>query len=233
LLSQEGYAVTAVARNEARLKDLAAQVPGLKYISADLTTGDGINEVARILREGKFNLLVNNAGIGIFGPFHTMPADANQRMMGLNCTAVVDLSSAFLSVAEKGDALINVSSGASYLPLPWSSLYTGTKGFVTAFTEALWYEQRRRGIYVLALCPGGTYSKFHARAGGKESQLVPLFMQTPEHVAGVALKHLKRRRQPVVICGAQKPLIVLSRFFPRKWVVLASSWLTEGSEKAP
>ncbi len=223
-LSQEGYAVTAVARNEHRLKELAIEAPGLKYLSADLTTADGISRVASLVKEDRFDLLVNNAGMGVFGPFHAVPEDSNRKVMSLNCTAMVELSHAFLSVAKSGDALINVSSGAGYLPLPWSSLYTGTKAFVSAFTESLWYEQRRRGIYVLALCPGGTHSKFHARAGGDESKLAPLFMQT------LALKALRRRSQPVVICGLQKPLIVVLRFVPRKWAIVVSSWFSELAE---
>lgn len=231
LLSKEGYTVTAVARNESRLKELATEIPGLKYIVSDLTSDAGISAVAQELTRQPYNLLVNNAGMAIFGPFHRSVSQDNRSMITLNCTALVDLSNAFLSVAKSGDALINLSSGASYLPLPWSSLYTGTKGFVTAFGESLWFEQRRRGVYVMTLCPGGTYSKFHGRAGGDEAKLVPQFMQTPEQVVGLALKQLKQRRQPVVICGSQKILIFLTRLLPRKWVILIASRMAESAEK--
>lgn len=233
LLSAAGYKVTAVARNEGRLKELVRDIPGTDYIVADLTSREGVSAVEGRLKYDKYNLLINNAGIGIFGHFHEMPASDSLKMMNLNCTALVELSHAFLSVAGSGDALINVSSGSAYLPLPWSSIYTGTKGFVSAFGEALWYEQRRRGIYVLTLCPGGTYSKFHARAGGDEAKLVAAFMQTPEQVAGIALKHLKKRKEPLVICGKQQLPIFLSRFFPRKWVILAASRMAESAEEIP
>ena len=71
----------------------------------------------------------------------------------------------------------------------------------------------------MALCPGMTESKFHQRAGGHEGQIPKWFSQTPEQVVDIALRALKKRSQPVVVCGPQKPLIFLSKFLPRKWVI--------------
>ena len=215
MLTEAGYEVTAVARNEARLKELDARA-----VVADLTDASDLSRVCDLLRSEKFDLLVNNAGLGVFGPFHQLESKDIRRMIDLNCTALVELSSAFLKGAVKGDALINVSSGVSFLPYPLSSVYTGTKGFVTTFSESLWFESRKRGVYVMALCPGGTYSEFHGRAGGKTTDLPDFIMQTPEQVVSLALKHLRKRRAPVVISGPQAPVIFLCRFLPRKLVTL-------------
>jgi hypothetical protein len=223
-LKDAGYTVTAVARNEIRLKGLIEELGGAphSYIVADLSLPGGSESVSAQLKNGGYGVLVNCAGLGTFGHFRDMEAGAMSAMIGVNCTSLVDLSRAFLAQAKSGDSLINVSSGACYLPMPVASLYTGTKGFVTAFSEALWYEERKRGVYVVALCPGLTITKFHERAGGTNDQLPMWLSQTPRQVAAIGIKAIRKRSRPVVICGFQGPVIKLSYLLPRKWVV----WLS-------
>lgn len=228
-LKDAGYAVTAVARNEARLKELIQELGGAphKYLLADLVKKSDVQNLKAELKTGGYGVLVNNAGIATYGGFRDMETGPLFAMIEVNCLALVDLSHTFLGQAEKGDSLINVSSNATYLPMPVTSVYTGTKGFVTSFCEALWYEERKRGVYVVALCPGLTITKFHARAGGNNDQLPIWFSQTPDQVADIGIKHMRKRRSPVVICGPQRPLIFLSRFIPRKWVIWLSGYSIE------
>ncbi len=222
LLKEKGYAVTVVARNESRLKTLLQEMGGGNHqaLPADLSTGEGIDKVAQEIRKGAYDLVINNAGISTYGNFRDIPTDDLHRMMRLNCDAVMDLSQVFLKTAKSGDALVNVSSTASYLPMPVTSAYAGSKGFVTAFTESVWYEERKRGVYVLAVCPGMTRTEFHERSGGKDGQIPNWFSQSSHQVAEIAWRQLQRRSNPVVICGPQKPLIFLSKFLPRKWVTI-------------
>jgi short-subunit dehydrogenase len=223
-LNALGHSITAVARNEARLQELMNELQGKNnsYVTSDLTTKDGIKKISDLLHAKKFNLLINNAGLANYGEFKTMPNVQIEQMMMLNCESLIELSQAFLTHAQSGDALINVSSSASFLPMPISSVYTGSKAFVTAFTEGIWYEERKRNVYVMALCPGITMTNFHTRAGGKDEQVPPWFSQTPEQVVDLALRELYRRKKPVVISGPQRPLIFLSRFIPRKLVIILS-----------
>ncbi|WP_413290901.1 SDR family NAD(P)-dependent oxidoreductase [Bdellovibrio sp. HCB337] len=224
-LSAEGHTVTAVARNEGRLQELMKELGGGKthsYVVANLVSPEGVDKIAQLLTSEKFDLLINNAGLATYGEFRTMESAKSDEMMTLNCESLLQLSRAFLQRAQSGDAVINVSSGASFLPMPVSSVYTGSKAFVTAFSEALWYEERKRNIYVMALCPGITMTQFHSRAGGHDKQIPPWLSQTPDQVVDRALKHLKKRSQPVVICGPQRLPILLTRLIPRKWVIFLS-----------
>ena len=204
-LANEGYAVTAVARNEERLKNLMEEIgTNHCFIVADLSTDKGVKTVTEELRKDHYTLLVNNAGFGVYGKFPGPSLERIQEMTRLNCDAVVALSCAFLSQAKSGDALINVSSIGAFLPMPLSGVYAATKAFVTSFSESLWFEQKDKGIYVLGLS----------------------LTQTPEDVVEVAMSALKNRAKPTIVTGAKnKMLTTLSKLMPRKTVVNISGWV--------
>ena len=228
IMSRLGHEVTSVARNELRLKELD-QEAGAKHksVAADLTTSEGLEKISHLLLNEKYDLLINNAGLGVYGAFRERSSLDLAQMLDLNCKALVALSQAFLKNAKAGDALVNISSTSCFFPMPVASLYAGTKHFVTGFTESLWFEERSRGVYILALCPGVTETKFHARAGGKAGQLPTFMTETPDQVVATALKHLRIRKHPVVVSGAQKYLIFFSQFLPRKWLILIAGKMLE------
>ncbi len=222
-LAAEGYAVTATARNESRLKELITELGSdiHTYLPADLATREGIGAVAETLDAGRFNLLVNNAGFGVYGDFHETELPRLKTMTRLNCDALVALSHAFLKQAEKGDALINVSSALAFMPMPSFAVYAATKAFVTSFTESLWYEQKARGLYVMGLCPGATATHFHHQAGGDEAnQPSAAITQTPEDVVETAMLALAKRGKPTVVSGVKNRVITnLTRLMLRKGIV--------------
>src|SRR5581483_3536813 len=211
-LASEGFQVKGVARNEARLKGLMAELGtgAHSYLTADLSTKEGIDKVSAELAGNHYDLLINNAGIGIYGKFYETPLSKLQAMTRLNCDAVTALSHAFLNKAQKGDALINVASGLAFLHMAGAGLYSATRSFVATFSETLWYEQRKRGIYVMGLCPGVTATNFHTRSGGGKDDVPPkAITQTPEQVVDKALKALKKRNKPIVLSGAANTFMVV------------------------
>ncbi|HEX7928474.1 MAG TPA: SDR family NAD(P)-dependent oxidoreductase [bacterium] len=221
-LARDGYAVTAVARNEARLQSLMAELgPGHDYRVADLADPAHIAALGEHLARVRCNLLVNNAAFGIYGDFARVPLPELQRLLRLNVDALVALSHAFLRQAQAGDALVNVSSILAFLPMPLNGIYAATKAFVTSFSESLWQQQRPRGVYVLGLCPGGTATLFHERAGAG-TRSAGGAVQTPEQVVEAAMRALRSRRSPTVVSGWHNRLFVFAtRLLPRKWVVSA------------
>jgi short-subunit dehydrogenase len=220
-LATEGYAVTVVARNEAKLKALTAKLGSAhSYQVADLSSDEGQRKIQAIIESGGFDLLVNNAGVGTVGSFTATPFEQQMAMFRLNCEAVVRFSYAFLKNAKRGNAMINVSSALAFMPTPSMALYSATKSFVTALTDSLWYEQRKAGVYVMGLCPGITETGFQVAAGGKTEDLPKGLSQTPEHVVDVAIKALQAREKPTVLTGAKNAGFAgLSRFLSRKAVV--------------
>jgi short-subunit dehydrogenase len=201
----EGYSVTGVARSEDKLKAMVGLLGGAPhdYIVADLATDAGQAKITQHLAAAHYDLLVNNAGIGTSGSFTDVTVERQISLMNLNCAALMKLSHAFLTGARAGDALVNVSSVLAFLPMPGLGLYSATKSFVTAFSDALWAEQKKRDVYVMALHPGLTATDFQAHAGGTAEGRPQSMAQSPEQVADACIKGLRERKKPVVISGAQ------------------------------
>ncbi len=220
-LAKEGYQVTAVARTEAKLKQLLSEIGSTHaYIVADLSTEEGQDKVAMALKEQHFDLLINNAGVGTVGAFFQVPLQKQKKMLRLNCEAVMVLSHAYLETAKPGDTLVNVSSTLAFLPLPAIGLYSATKAFVTSFTESLWYEQKERGVYVMGLCPGVTSTNFQVNSGGKAEDVPQGLAQTPDEVVDTALKAIGARKQPTVISGIKNRVFAgISRAMSRRSTV--------------
>ncbi|MFE5710334.1 SDR family NAD(P)-dependent oxidoreductase [Streptomyces sp. NPDC056501] len=213
-LAASGHRVIAVARNEERLQALMDELgPGHDYLAADLGDPDGLHKAARLLADRRVHLLVNNVGTATTGPFATTPLTHAHGMLRLNCEALVTLSHAFLAQARPGDTLLNVSSTLAHTPLPNLAVYSATKAFVTAFSEALWSEHRASGIHVLALCPGMTATESQSHDDAPAA-----LVQTPEQVVATALRALRRRSRsrPTVVPGtANRLLLAAARTLPR------------------
>lgn len=220
-LAASGYAVTAVARNEGKLKQLVAEMGnGHSYIAADLTTAAGQEAILQAISAAHFDLLINNAGIAAMGTFTDIPLKKHIDVLTLNCETVVKLSHAYLKTAVAGDALINVSSALAFMPMPMIGLYSATKAFVTSFSESLWFDQKSRGVYVMGLCPGITSTKFNEHSGGGTAATPKLMTQTSEQLVDAAMKALACRCKPTVISGGVNNVFAfMSRLMSRKAIV--------------
>ncbi len=139
-------------------------------------------------------------------------------MIQLNVSATTRITRAAIEQATEGDAVINVSSGTAYAPIPYGAVYCGTKAFIASFSTALWYEQRERGVYVAALVPGLTESQLHERAGGKDDNRPPAVMwESAERVADALMRGLKRRHGPVIYSNTANWInIQAMRFLTRR-----------------
>jgi len=202
-LAREGYTVTCVARSQEKLQGLVNELgAGHRILVADLADRDQLQRIVADVESTGYSLLVNNAGYGIYGRFTEVSLDRQEHLMAVNMNALVRLSHAFLKKAEPGDALINVSSSLSLLTYPGGAVYAASKAFVTSFTESLWYENKDRGVHVMALLPGVTDTNFHAvAAAGRTEEVQTMRSYPPEVVVKKALSSLKARKAPLVISG--------------------------------
>jgi short-subunit dehydrogenase len=195
-LSREGFTITALARGQRRLEDLVATLDGSghRYLAADLGDPAGLERACEDVQSSGYDLVINSAGFGVYSPFTRAPLDRQLAVCRLNCEATVAICHTYLQGAKSGDALVNVSSGTAFTPIPFGAVYCGTKAFLINFSEALWFEQRRRGVYVMVLVPGLTYSRFHERAGGTDANAPPKILWEPaENVADTLVAALRRR----------------------------------------
>lgn len=224
-LAARGDNVVLVARDEARLEELAAELEqsrGLsaEVLAADLTDAADLIAVAARLADAKrpVDLLINNAGFGTFGAFHELPIEAELREVQLNVVALVRLTHAALeSMVQRGSGgVINVASVAAYQPIPGNATYAATKAYVLHFTEAVHDELRGTGVSALACCPGPTRTEFAARAGVEDSATsVPGFLwDEADVVVAAALSDLAKGRAVSVPTLKNKALAALSGSLP-------------------
>jgi uncharacterized protein len=214
--------VTLAARSEAKLGEAVAQLPGggHDFIAADLSAPDGMDNLVRRLDARHYDVLINNAGAGLYGRFAELPLDDQLRMMRLNMESVSVLSHAYLRRAQPGDALVNTASFLAYAPLPGSAAYSATKAFVAALSEALWWENKENGVYVLCFSPGVIATGFHDAAGNSVAAFPRLLVQSPESAARELAAALRKRRKPRVITGfATRRFIRLQQLVSRKTAI--------------
>ena len=162
-LAARGADLLLVARSEDRLQTIAAELREqykvrVQIVTVDLGEPDGPRQLydAAAALDFQPNLLINNAGVGVLGPFSELPLERAHDMIRLNILALTDLTYRVLSdmLARGEGAIINVGSASAFQPLPNYGVYAATKAFVISFTAALWAETRHHGVRVVAVCPG-------------------------------------------------------------------------------
>jgi len=225
-LAARGYNLILVARREARLAALAAELQGDYPITAEILAADLANPAdiqrveGRIARLSHLDLLINDAGFGAPGPFAEMDLARQLDMIHVHIIASVRLARAALPgmIARRRGAIINVSSVAAFVPLPGSATYSATKAYLNLFSEALQAELHASGVKIQALCPGFTHTGFHAtpeHAGFDRSRIPgPLWMSAQE-VAAQSLDALGRSGVIFIPGLKNRWLAALARNAPR------------------
>jgi short-subunit dehydrogenase len=218
-LSERGHDVVLVARDAARLEALAKEIEGgsggrAEVLVADLTDDAQLATVEA--RARTVDMLVNNAGFGTFGSFHTLDVDTEAREINLNVIALVRLSHAAAGamVARGKGGILNVSSLAGFQPGPMNAVYGATKAFVTSFTEALHEELKGTGVSVTALCPGFTHTEFQARASAPADDVPGFMWQEAPEVARSGIDGLTKNRAVVIPGTVNKVMGNLSAVTP-------------------
>jgi short-subunit dehydrogenase len=162
-LAKRGADLLLVARTETRLLTIAADLQArygvrVEMVTLDLAEPDGPRRLVEAASGLGFEptLLVNNAGLGILGPFADLPIEQAREMIRLNVIALTELTYRVLEgMLARGDgAIINVASASAMQPVPGYALYAATKAYVLTLSSALWAECRDRGVRVTAVCPG-------------------------------------------------------------------------------
>lgn len=205
-LAKEKHDLVLVARSEKRLHQLCDELMlahkiTAHYVALDLTETHADRKLFEETERNNFEIewLINNAGFGSFGYFSEQDRERELQMIDLNIRALVALTHRYLQKMRerKSGVIINVSSAASFQPLPFMATYAATKAFVTSFTEAIAEENRPFGITIQNLCPGATETGFFDAAGMKEPVKVK-GTQTPEEVVEAALNGVRKRKSTVV-----------------------------------
>lgn len=208
----QGASLILVARREQELNEIADALRGRHGVDVLVRPCDLCDAAARDAlvaelaeRQISVDVLVNNAGYGVYGDFAEGDADRQVGMVELNCVALTALAHAFLPgmVARRQGTLINVASTAAFQPLPHMAVYAATKAYVTSFSEALAAEVKGSGVTVVCICPGPTETPFWdvAEAGDVMTE-----RRTSEQVVETTFKAVARGKV-LAIDGAKNQLL--------------------------
>lgn len=171
VLAERGCELILCSRDEAALNALARELPvACKVVAADLSLEANCRKLYEICRETGVNVLVNNAGFGVFGAFDKTDLDAELNLIDLNIRAVHILTKLFLAdFKESGNAcfILNVSSMAGFFAGPLFASYYASKNYVTRLSEGIAEELKRErsNVSISLLCPGPVSTGFGKRAG--------------------------------------------------------------------
>jgi short-subunit dehydrogenase len=198
MLQAEGIRVTGTARDTARLASLAKN-PLFTPVALDLADATGaeqaFREAEKAAGEGGFDLVINNAGFGLFAPFAQADFSVWQAQLDAMVGATARLSHAGLRsmLPRKRGTLVNVSSLAVEFPLPFMSGYNMAKAGLSALSESLIFETRGTGVTVIDFRPGDYRTAFNqamhptALVNGNDPRLASAWRELESHLATAPL----------------------------------------------
>lgn len=227
--------IWAIARNQERLNELRRDLGDkIRIFSMDLKERGNLSVIKQLLDNEKPNILylVNCAGYAIFGDYSDASVEASIAMVDLNINALMSMCITCIPHMLAGAHIINMSSQASFQPVPFQNVYSATKAFVRSYTRALNVELKAKGICATAVCPGWMNTKLIDRAsiGARRGTNKFPFIVDPYPVAEKALKDADKNKDISVYGIAIKLSHVLSKLLPERIVIKV--WLMQQNIKA-
>ena len=215
-LSDMGYDLILVARRKKKLDELKKQLPGkTTVIVSDLSSQAAVLKLYDKLKKEDIEVVVNNAGFGLFGQFDKTNIDKELDMIDVNIKAVHILTKLFLKDFKDKDSgyILNVASSAGFLSGPLMATYYATKGYVLKLTEAISEELKRdnSNVYIGALCPGPVDTEFNKVAKVKFNMKSMDSHTVAEYAVDQMLK-----KKTIIIPGFKTKFVRLAGLLPRK-----------------
>ena len=220
-LSQLGFNIVAVARNEEKLEKLKKSCKtSVEVIPLDLSIVENVYNLYEKIKDKDINVVINNAGFGTFGEFYKTNLEDEMNMIDLNIKAVHILTKLYLNdmLTKNRGYILNVSSSAAFMPAgPLMSTYYATKNYVLTFTNAIHEEVKRqkKDVTVSSLCIGPTNTNFNNRANIHAS----VNELDAKYVSDVALKGLFDKKRVIIPGISNKLLKIFIRFIPDRILI--------------
>lgn len=193
LLASKGIELILSGRNEAELAALKKELSSKVMVTTIVC--DLANQRDPLLTCETPDLVINNAGFGIYGPATDHSTASQLEVLEVNGAAALEITLEYAKRWKKeglSGTILNVSSVAGYLSFPNFAVYAASKSFVTSFSEALDYELSKHGIRVLVSCPGQVSTNFARRAANNPKLPSKKGVMTPEYVANRIWKQIEQ-----------------------------------------
>ena len=241
-LNSDGHKVYGTYRRD------SDQIPGVTYIKADVRDSNAVNSVIDtvIQSEGRIDVFINNAGMGIGGPLEFTSIDDARLQMDVNFMGMVQFLNSVVPVMrkQKHGHIICISSIGGLMGLPYQGMYSASKFAIEGYCDALRLELRQFGIKVTVINPGDFFTGFTAaRSKNLPAEALTAY---PGYAASMAsiesdersglqpeylarrISRIVRKRRPanryIIATTVQKASVLLKALLPAKWYdrILAS-----------
>jgi short-subunit dehydrogenase len=207
-LAKRKHNLILIARSEDKLQKLANELKekysiSCNYLSIDLSQPNASEQVMSWCKDNHYeiDILINNAGYGLFGPFENQYLKDVTNMLQLNMNTLVELCHVFMpQLKSKSKAyILNVASTASYQAVPTLASYAASKAFVVLFTRGLRYELKDTNLSVSCFSPGTTSTNFMDRAGMQNlKERAEKFAMSAESVAKIGIEGMYKGKAEII-----------------------------------
>ncbi|MFC2120049.1 SDR family NAD(P)-dependent oxidoreductase [Bacteroidota bacterium] len=178
--------------------------------------------------------LINNAGITYYGKTDDKSISTFKNIVDVNFTATMILSLKFLSYFKEKNcgSILNITSGAALIPIPYQSVYSASKHAIQAFTEALIMENRNNNVNISIFAPGGIATEMLTNSGlSKKFPLDSHFNLDPQKAARYAIKAIKKSKYTFIPGFLENIYMFFRKLLPNKLVVGAAEKIYRPNEK--
>lgn len=224
LLARQGINLIASGRSMDRLLKLQAELKSqidIQVVTCDLENNEQLDHLIEILHEKCPDLIINNAGFGLYGEALTYPTSEQLSILEVNGKVPLELtleSARTLIERKKQGVILNISSAAAFQIFPTLAVYSAVKSFVNHFSQSLDYEFRSYGVRVLAACPGMVDTQFQTRAGSNDFSDQGIRAMSAEEVANLMWKQIQSQKPLVIMNWKYRILTALTKFIPQSWL---------------
>jgi NAD(P)-dependent dehydrogenase (short-subunit alcohol dehydrogenase family) len=194
----KGFEVFGTSRNPQRTEPIA----GVELLALDVSDAASVTAAVStvIERAGRIDVLVNNAGVGVFGAAEESSIAQAQELFDTNFFGLIRVTNAVLPHlrAQRSGRIVNIGSVLGFLPAPYGALYAASKHAVEGYSESLDHETREFGVRVSVVEPGYTDTAFDANAADPDSP-IESYVPLREHVKETLIKSVRTGDDPSVV----------------------------------
>ncbi len=223
LLAKDSYNLILIDIDSNKLEETKNHLENnyptqVKTITKDLSIQGISEEIFKEIGDTPIDVLINNAGFGLFGTFAETDWQREAAMLNLHIMTTTHLTKLLLKgMVERGSGkILNMSSLAAFQPGPLMAIYYASKAYILSFSEAIANELKGTGVSVTVLCPGQTKTSFQEVVSEKTSEnKISFNMGCPKEVAAYGYQQMNKGKIVVVPGSFNKVLARLPRIFPR------------------
>jgi hypothetical protein len=224
IFARVGCKVVLASRNLENLNKVADEIkvfnPDVLVFQTDVSDFKSLDVLVEQTLKGfgKIDILINNAGFGIYGWFHQTPFEEIERIMRVNFLGAVYLTYRVLPfmIKQGSGIVVNISSVVGKRGVSGMSIYSASKFALTGLTEALRVEYKKMGVHFIGVHPGTTDTKFfeNARYYGTDRMQGRFMIMSAEKVAREILKAVIKKKRDIVLTPVGKLTVAINKISP-------------------